>query len=731
MANNRTLNDESQVDPLDKQNGVPQQSNIVYGGINPMQFNQNYRQAIQQINPNLLNGQQPYNPQQYLQLQQSHLIQQQQQQQQQQQFQQTGSAQDNSNLQQQFVNQQQRIPFQPSQIPQNLLQQAQQHQVPHQVSSQLQHQNLAGQQHSGHHPHPSQSQHPTQQHPSQNQLSQQILNQSHLQTYQQQQQHQTSNAQNQPTQSQQNSQPQQPQQHPQQAQQAQHSQQQQQPSNSNQVPPSQQTPQSQFTSQQQKQPTPQQQVPIRSADQVQPPQMHISSQSNKTKQQASNAPTPVSSQAPPSPVKPSSAQTALPATAQGPVRSSYPQSYLNNGVEGMTNGFPNAQANFYQGTAVLNYKKQIANLVTLKFLELCELIGSNSEQVKNILYWKYIVTEAFSESGIMRHSVKSGVSQRQFEFTVPIVPRVFFSVIQSGVVRMEVSPGALRAQVLANGTTYIESSRCCITHYYNDGSFVNLHGSMKVIFNQNLKMDLLDFQTNVVVPGVDWPSLEQLLSNEEKFSRIVKEYNEFGKDEEIEDPKNNTKMDRKNINLLQNFRSNFSVFHNMSSFGLQESVMRVMQVSDVMAHLKSLMMFSISSDTTGPLHALEQYVEKSQATQLAAQAAQAAQASQAAEATASTPGRPLTSATPYNNGPNFNKTEERTKSEKNSPVVNISSPSTSSPMSKSSKVTGLDLTQSALTKRRRKSALTDGISPKSTVDSPKSEKVNKKLKKNP
>jgi hypothetical protein len=320
---------------------------------------------------------------------------------------------------------------------------------------------------------------------------------------------------------------------------------------------------------------------------------------------------------------------------------------------------PNGYAN---GIQMMNYRRQMSNVEVLKFLDFCELIGVRSESTKNILYWKKIITEYFSEIGVLRYSVKSGVDQRQFEFSVPIIPRFFFSIIQSGVSRIEIQPGMLRTQLLANGTTYIESLRCCFTHHYSDGSYVNIYGTMKGVFNQSLKFEWLDFQTHVFIPGVEWPSLEKLLSDDTKMKDIVSLVNE-----KRDDPK------EPNSQLLQTFRSNYQVFHSMSNFGLQESVMRVMQVSDVMAHLKSLMLFAISSNSSGPLNALDEFVSKSQL-----------------------------------------KKDDKKKDTKDSPGE--------SPLNRN-KATQLDMSQSTLTKRRRKSTIGE-LSPKS-LESPKSKSMKK------
>lgn len=402
----------------------------------------------------------------------------------------------------------------------------------------------------------------------------------------------------------------------------------------------------------------------------------------------------------------------------------------------MPNGYSNSMS-------MLGYRRQMSNVEVLKVLDFCELVGVRSESTKNILYWKKIITEYFSEAGVLRYSVKSGVDHRQFEFSVPIIPRFFFSIIQSGVLRIEIQPGMLRTQMLANGTTYIESLRCCFTHHYNDGSYVNIYGTMKGVFNQSLKFEWLDFQTHVFIPGVEWPSLEKVLSDETKMKEMLSVYSDETKDE--------SGSTTKQQQILQKFRSNYQVFHSMSNFGLQESVMRVMQVSDVMAHLRSLMLFSISSNSCGPLQALDDFVAKAQSKEFdkAKKKLDGGVSSGQASGNASAKDSPATDTMTINNTSTTTANQNATNSEHNhsgktgtnngtasaSTTGTSNSSSTTNLANGASTTTGsgnggasnaqdrkgvhrLDMSQSTLTKRRRKSTLGE-LSPKSIGESPK------------
>ncbi|ODV97462.1 hypothetical protein PACTADRAFT_49183 [Pachysolen tannophilus NRRL Y-2460] len=230
---------------------------------------------------------------------------------------------------------------------------------------------------------------------------------------------------------------------------------------------------------------------------------------------------------------------------------------------------------------VLNLRKQISNFATMRFLEFCELVGIKAE--KELSYWQKITSDYFTENGLFRYSVRNNNDVRNFEFSVPLIPRFFNSIFKSGVTRFEFVPNNIRIQVLPNGAAYLESSRSSIKHWYSDDSYVTIYGTVRAMFNQELKIDWFDFQTHHFTPGLDWPALESFLSM----------------------PDN----DLASLKNIDDLKKNFKVFQSMSNFGLQESVMRVVQVSDVMAHLKTLMIYSVGHECSGPLSALEHFVK--------------------------------------------------------------------------------------------------------------------------
>lgn len=222
-------------------------------------------------------------------------------------------------------------------------------------------------------------------------------------------------------------------------------------------------------------------------------------------------------------------------------------------------------------------REQISNLATLKYLEFNQAVALQVKYPLDFESLKEVVGEFFdSERGILKYRFEQGTEVNQCEVNASLIPRLFLTLVESGVCKTEPFSSVMQSSVLDSGCVYVESSRLSLKHWYSDGSNVTIYGTVKVMFNSQLKIEWMDFQTHHVVPGVEWPVIEQRLG--------------FPHD---------------GIDM----RSQFKVFKSLSSSGLQESVMRFLQVGDVMGHLGTLMVDSVGKEK-GPFQALSNFVKE-------------------------------------------------------------------------------------------------------------------------
>lgn len=271
-------------------------------------------------------------------------------------------------------------------------------------------------------------------------------------------------------------------------------------------------------------------------------------------------------------------------------------------------------------------RKYLSNLAILRTHEIINLLNVSSNKLNDMKYWNQIMGETFTPYGVFRYSRKHQDDIRQFEFAAVVVPSVMRSFGSSGVARLEIVPHQLRAQLLSNGSIFFECPRCLLTYFFPDGSYITNFTHFKGVFDTTLRIEWLDMFTYSFVPGVEWGALESKLSDPllckqifEKLSQVdaSKSYSAPGDKSRVKSENNGEANSRTPNNsetpifgALTQLRSQFKVFQNVSSFGIQEGFMRVLQVNDVMSYLKNLKIYQRCNSIRSPVDSLSLYVQR-------------------------------------------------------------------------------------------------------------------------
>ena len=267
-------------------------------------------------------------------------------------------------------------------------------------------------------------------------------------------------------------------------------------------------------------------------------------------------------------------------------------------------------------------RKYLADMATLTVYDLINRINISAGKISSIEYWQNFINDAFSSTAIFKYSKRSESDFRQFDFLAPLVPIIFVSLGKLGVVRIEMILQQLKSQVLSNGTIFFNSPRATISYHYPDGSYITHFVQLKGMFNSQFKIEWSDLCMHSFVPGIEWNSFERLISDEkasyEIFQKLtanrgrkrsrskITKSNEKGTNE-LEDT-NVTHEFPPNFDAITKLRSYFSVFRNVSVFGTQEGLMRIMQVSTFMSSLRDLKVFQKINGIKSPLEALNAFV---------------------------------------------------------------------------------------------------------------------------
>ncbi|CAI1885337.1 hypothetical protein SEUBUCD650_0D00230 [Saccharomyces eubayanus] len=258
-------------------------------------------------------------------------------------------------------------------------------------------------------------------------------------------------------------------------------------------------------------------------------------------------------------------------------------------------------------------RKYLSNLAILKLYEVINEINMAMNKISLLSFWTDLVSRVFTPDAVIRYSKKSMTDYREFEFVIPVFVIICSTLGRFGIVKMEIKVLQLKTQVLSNSTIFFNCPRATLIYYYPDGSYITHFAQLKGAFDLDLKINWLDVSMHSFFPDIEWNSVERLLSDEYKSSEIEKIFSKL-KQEDVKEQENSF-AESNGTNVPQNFeaitqlRSYFDVFRNVSVFGTQEGLMRIMQISTVMSTLKNLRKFQIEKNIDSPVTALSAYID--------------------------------------------------------------------------------------------------------------------------
>lgn len=262
------------------------------------------------------------------------------------------------------------------------------------------------------------------------------------------------------------------------------------------------------------------------------------------------------------------------------------------------------------------FKRNLGNAGVIRVLDLIDQISNESiENLSNIEYWQRVVQVFFLSHSTLRITTppkdsmapfgddvgdKDGeksmlgenatVSGNQYELTAVTAPRFFVtSVLAGNVKQFLVNLPSLKFQVLNTGSIFIVS-RISIQYYYKDGSLANVLGNLRLLMNREFRIESIDVKCSDYRPTIDLAGLD---AHWQKFFESTKTV----------EPNGETKK-----NFFNHIHTNSEAMKNALRGGMSHASARILQISDVMSQLRSLMGFSMVNNVTSPLKALDMFM---------------------------------------------------------------------------------------------------------------------------
>ncbi|KAK9473444.1 LIM-domain binding protein, partial [Dipodascopsis tothii] len=134
----------------------------------------------------------------------------------------------------------------------------------------------------------------------------------------------------------------------------------------------------------------------------------------------------------------------------------------------------------------------------LRLILYCEHMSAGTEQQKDLDFWRKFVQEYFTEMGVLKHSVTDPVTKEQAVYEVPnaALPRYYRTLFQEGIKRVQLIPENPREVVVNPNVHVIDCTRTTVIYWFQNGSHVVCHGSLRIFTNAAYRFDSFEFHAH-------------------------------------------------------------------------------------------------------------------------------------------------------------------------------------------------------------------------------------------
>ena len=233
-----------------------------------------------------------------------------------------------------------------------------------------------------------------------------------------------------------------------------------------------------------------------------------------------------------------------------------------------------------QGSLSEEVRRNLSNISIVRLLRFHDLLTCRHEK-PNLPYLRHVVGEFFAEDATYDICLKYGNENRNFRISYSLIPLLYYKYLEN-VQMFELAQKFLSSTLLPNGNTLIETDHFSFKCVFEDGSYCNHFGSLKIRVNRHLMFEKVELVTDYNVYGLEFAALETFLDS-------------ISAQDKISTP------------LSSQVRSHFKCISDLTKFGMEEDLLRLMQISDVMTLTKPLINFYFDSKLSSPLEALETF----------------------------------------------------------------------------------------------------------------------------
>lgn len=123
--------------------------------------------------------------------------------------------------------------------------------------------------------------------------------------------------------------------------------------------------------------------------------------------------------------------------------------------------------------------------------QFCEALSKVTEEKNTIDYWQDVLKDFFTENAVLKYIVGNGAEAIPYDLPFAIIPRLYYTLSNSGVQKIQLNFEVARPTSMPNGL-FIECPKISIAYWFGSDTIVTATGHLRVIMNPKLKFEFME-----------------------------------------------------------------------------------------------------------------------------------------------------------------------------------------------------------------------------------------------
>ncbi|CCK70765.1 LIM domain-binding protein KNAG_0F00960 [Huiozyma naganishii CBS 8797] len=249
-----------------------------------------------------------------------------------------------------------------------------------------------------------------------------------------------------------------------------------------------------------------------------------------------------------------------------------------------------------------------ANMAKMKLYDIIDVFQTSTIDNATWTHWQTFLKDMFVVDAFLIIVSKVTPVPKRYNLLSYLLSILCSTIQKHGVIKISIIVYGLITETLNSNSIYFNCPGCRLKLLYADGSYMRYFSHFNGTLDFQFKITWVNIAISNFKLGLEWGALENLLHKKNNSNELLKKLeNPEVAQLDGQDSKNSMLVNRDALLFL---KSRFDAFQNISSLGIDNNIVRSIQLNEVMSNLKYLKMFQRENNIVSPVEAMQKFVQK-------------------------------------------------------------------------------------------------------------------------